>query len=122
MIELRQNFDDPIVYSTDNIDLSYLNIPVLTKFNINSNVNFVVGPQIGFLVMAKSDNLGDVKQLYNTVDFGFDFGGGVSFDDLIIDLRYNMGLSDVPLNKILVYGSGTSSKNSVFQLSLGYKF
>ncbi len=119
-VDLRQNAEDPVLTISDNIDLSYINVPILAKFNINNLVNVVIGPQIGVLVMAKSENWGDIKGLFNTVDFGLNLGGGLTFNSLIIDLRYNLGLSEVPAKELLTFG--TSSKNSVVQLSLGYKF
>ena len=112
--ELRQNFDDIPTFFSTTTNLNYINVPILAKFNINKTLNIVAGPQVGCLVYAKNEGK-DVTSSYNTFDFGVNFGVGVSLNKVIIDLRYNIGLSDV--SKYI-----TSVKNSVFQLSVGYKF
>ncbi len=98
----------------------YLNIPVMAKFYVADKFSVEAGPQVGFLLSAKVKYAGqsyDVKSLYNTTDFSLCFGLGYDItDDLLINARYNAGLST--LDK-----SGNQTiKNSVFQLSLGYKF
>lgn len=98
----------------------YLNIPVMAKFYAADKFSIEAGPQLGFLLSAKIKYAGqsvDTKQFYNTTDFSLCFGLGYDItDDLLVSARYNAGLSN--LDK-----SGNQSiKNSVFQLSLGYKF
>ena len=112
--ELRQNFDDTPTFFSTTTNLNYINVPILAKFNINKRLNIVAGPQVGCLVFAKNEGK-NVISSYKTLDFGVNFGVGFSLNKVIIDLRYNIGLSDV--SKYI-----TSVKNSVFQLSVGYKF
>lgn len=112
---IRENFDDPVSLRTDRMSLNYINVPILLKFNINTGVNLVFGPQVGFLVNAKNDDVQDIQSYFNTIDFGVNIGAGFTMNKVIIDLRYNMGLTEVPK-----FGDG--NKTSLFQLSVGYKF
>ena len=76
------------------------------------------GPQIGFLLSAQKEST-DVKNSFNTVDFGVNFGLGYKLDNgLNFGARYNLGLSDI--NNI--DGFTDKNKNGVFQLSVGYFF
>ncbi len=64
------------------------------------------------------------KKGINRMDFGFNIGTTYELSDRIfVQGRYNRGISNVDANS--TSGSDTSSwniKNSVFQLSVGYKF
>ncbi|RYJ37700.1 OMP_b-brl_2 multi-domain protein [Flavobacterium anhuiense] len=107
-----------------NLNLNYINVPVLAKFYITKEFTVEGGPQIGFLVSAKDDGE-DVKDFYKSVDFGFNFGAGYNFtDNLSVGLRYTVGLSGVvdrgDYDDIDDYYD--SAKNSVLALSLAYKF
>jgi len=103
--------------------LNYINVPVLAKFYITKQFTVEAGPQLGFLVSAKSDG-DDVKDLYKSVDTGFNFGAGYNFtDNVSVGLRYTVGLSniaDYDVEDIDEYYD--SPKNSVLTLSLAYKF
>lgn len=106
------------------LNLSYINIPVMAKFNVADKFNLEVGPQIGLLMSAtaKSDNGGseDYKSLMNSTDFGLNFGAGYEVaENINVGLRYCLGLSQ--LQKELVTGA-TAYKNTNIQLSLGYSF
>ncbi len=76
-----------------NINLRYINIPILLSLNTNKskliNLNAVVGPQIGFnvgsrLTMSGSNNANDPKPILSVSknDIGFAYGAG-------IDLGFN---------------------------------
>ena len=100
----------------EKLNLNYINIPVMAKFYVAKSFNLEVGPQIGFLVSAKSEGE-DIKDFVSSTDFGLNFGAGYDFtENLSAGLRYNLGLSNVNEE-----GDG-SIKNSVFSVSLGYKF
>lgn len=107
-----------------NLNLNYINVPVLAKFYVTKEFTVEGGPQIGFLVSAKDDGE-DVKNFYKSADFGFNFGAGYNFtDNLSVGLRYTVGLSGVvdrgDYDDIDDYYD--SAKNSVLALSLAYKF
>ena len=98
-------------------NLNYINIPVMAKYYVADAFSLELGPQIGFLMSAKSDGV-DIKEFCNSTDFGLNLGAGYNLNETMsLGLRYNMGLTDVEKNQVV----GTS-KNSSIQLSFGYKF
>jgi long-subunit fatty acid transport protein len=111
--------------------LAYLNIPVMAKFYATPKFSLEFGPQIGFLLSAKADytetlegvslsESEDIKDNLESVDFGLNFGAGYDFtENLTAGLRYNLGLSNVAKTDT---GDNSKIHNSVFSLSLGYKF
>ncbi len=109
----------------DNVDfiLSYLNIPIMAKYYVSPKFSLEAGPQIGFLTSAKGKAMGvsiDVKDFFNSTDFGLNLGGGYDFTkNLSAGLRYNLGLSNIAKTEA---GDNTKSQNSVFSISVGYKF
>ncbi|HEY1195020.1 MULTISPECIES: porin family protein [Flavobacterium] len=108
-----------------NVDakLNYINVPVLAKFFITKQWTVEAGPQIGFLVSAKVDGE-DAKDGYKSTDFGFNFGGGYNFtDNLSVNLRYTVGVSNIADYNAEDFDQYFDSpKNSVLALSLAYKF
>ena len=119
------SFQPEIMYSgqgygfNDNtIALSYLNVPLMGKYYVTKGLSLEAGPQIGFLLAAKNEKT-DVKDSFNTVDFGVNFGVGYKLENgLNFGVRYNLGLTDI--NN--VDNSSFKNKNGVFQVSVGYFF
>lgn len=118
------------LYSADvNFNLSYINIPVMLKYYAAEKFNLEIGPQIGFLTAAKTatkvDGFSqtvdqDIKDSFESVDFGLNIGAGYDFTKKIsAGVRYNVGLSNIAKTES---GDDSKIKNSVFSLSLGYKF
>ncbi len=112
-------------YTSDGTDyklkLGYINLPVMLQYMFNNGFRLEAGPQLGFLVSAKSEannNSIDVKDNLKTVDFAVGLGAGYikPSTGLGIGLRYNAGLSNINEN------SSVKSTNSGFQLSLFYQF
>lgn len=113
--------------------LNYLNVPILAKYNIGEKFALLAGPQFGILMSAKEDfdisetisgvtdtssESADVKDYYKTLSLSFNLGAGYNItENIIVDARYNLGLSN-----ILKDADGFSQKNSIIQLSIGYKF
>ena len=105
-------------FNDNTIALSYLNIPLMGKYYLTKGLSIEAGPQIGFLLAAKNDKT-DVKDSFNTFDFGVNFGLGYKLDNgLNFGVRYNLGLNDI--NNL--DNSSSKYKNRVFQLSVGYFF
>lgn len=108
-----------------NYKFAYLNIPILAKYYVAEKFSLEAGPQIGFVVSAKGEYTqagrseeGDIKKDYETIDFGLDFGAGYDFtENISVGLRYNLGLTN-----LLKYADDSKMHNSVFSLSVGYKF
>lgn len=108
------------------IDLDYVNVPVILKYYIIQGLNVQVGPQFGFVV---DDNLGKV---FTDINEGvkareFDVSGlvGIGLDlpfGIRLDGRYNFGLSDTFKSGSEDVNFINPGKNSVFTVSLGYSF
>lgn len=105
--------------------MNYLNIPVLAKYYITDAFSVEAGPQIGFLLSAKSRGE-DIKDLFKSTDYGLNLGIGYDFtENFALGVRYTIGLSDIAdvpddiQDYPFVYNA--SFKNSNFALSLAYK-
>lgn len=101
--------------------LDYLNIPVLAKIYLFKGFSVEAGPQFGFKVNEEidydpADNPGDTD-LDEAESFDFSLAGGLTFQTemgLFASGRYNYGLTEIIKDADI--------RNSVFQISLGYKF
>ena len=109
--------------ATGKLNYSYLNVPVLFKYQHSSGLFLETGPQVGFLLSAKATSDGqsaDTKSSTQSVDFAWAFGLGFKLPlGLGIDARYNLGLTN--LSKGDISSEGTA-KNSVFQFGLFFMF
>jgi hypothetical protein len=105
------------------LKLDYINIPVMAKYYVADTFSLELGPQIGFLVSAKAKSGGvseDIKDQVKSTDVSLGFGASYYFaEKFMLGARYNLGLTR--MQKDLATGE-SQSKNSVFQVSLGYKF
>lgn len=100
------------------VALNYLNLPLMGKYYLTKGFSLEAGPQIGFLLSAKNEDI-DVKDAFKTVDFGVNFGLGYKLDNgLNFGARYNLGLSDI--NNL--DATTTKITNGVIQVSVGYFF
>ncbi|WP_035563048.1 porin family protein [Hymenobacter sp. IS2118] len=107
--------------SDDKLKLNYIDVPLLVKVNAGG-LFFEGGPQVGFLAGAKitdGNEDRDIKDLYNTVDFGYVAGLGYQLESgPMIGLRYNGGISNIVKDG----DDDDKARNSVFQLYVGYTF
>lgn len=120
------------ILDSDTFKMDYLNIPVVFKYYINEGFSFETGPQLGFLLSAKSVdgtvNSSDLKNNLTTASFDWLIGFGYKFDNgFNVNARYNFGFTNVwkgpiknPPPGYWYYDYG--KRNSVFQLTLGYYF
>jgi hypothetical protein len=118
-------------YYTADIKLktAYINVPVMFKYYAAEKFSIEAGPQIGFLTSAKTETKlngfsqtveQDIKDSFETIDFGLNFGAGYDFTEhFSAGARYNLGLSNIAKTE---QGDDTKLHNSVFSLSIGYKF
>lgn len=92
---------------------SYLNIPVLANVYVVKGLAVKFGVQPGFMV--DKDDAGDAVK---TFDFSIPVGLSYEFPTVpvVLDARYNWGVTKV------IDAGDDSPKNSVFQITLGYKF
>ena len=120
------------------VNLNYLNIPILAKYYIVGGLAIQAGVQPGIRLSAKEsvqyngvydgakykerDNV-DVKEWVNGFDLSLPVGLSFEYANVVLDARYNIGLTNVIATRKIAGLSGKdSSKNSVFMLTLGYKF
>ena len=101
-------------FSPGDIDLDYINVPVVLRYFVFKGLNIQAGPQFGFVVNDEEYN-----KFQPRVPESFDLTGvaGVGYDlpmGLRLAARYNFGLTEV--DKV------NGAKNSVFNLSVGYSF
>lgn len=97
------------------LKMNYLRIPLMVKFYVSEGFSIDAGPQVGFLVSAEDEAGNDLKDAYESTDFGFNIGSTYLMDSGVnFSVRYNIGITDVV--------DGSDAKNGVFQLSLGYVF
>ncbi len=102
-------------------NLDFLNVPVLAQYMFDNGFRIEAGPQIGFLMNAKSKDGSssvDIKDQLKKVNFSIPVGVGyLTHTGLGFDARYNFGISD--LNDT---NSGTKIHSNVFQFGLFYQF
>lgn len=97
--------------------LGYLDIPVLARYAIKSNINVFAGPQAGFL-LSRTRTTGSVKDTNTESLGGYEVGAvlGAAYQlatGLNLQVSYDFGL--VPFNYYEF-----EVNNTVFKLSVGY--
>lgn len=102
---------------------SYITVPLMAKLYGNRQLSFFAGPQIGFLLSAKSKASGDpetdVKDMLKSTDFYAVFGSEYRFTNgVFVGARYSVGLS----NMIEDESTNTELKNRYFSFRVGYSF
>jgi len=104
---------------------SYLDVPLLLRVKADG-LFFEAGPQVGFLIAEKDEvNIPGLGSSTSTstngtrkVDVGYIAGVGYKLPQgLELGVRYNGGISDLSDPS-----SGSKTRNSVFQLQIGYLF
>lgn len=86
----------------------YLNVPVTLNYYVAKNFALKAGLQPAF--MLSKDNAKDV----NTFDLAVPVGLSYEFGNIVLDGRYNIGVTKVPK-----HGDGYTN---VIQITIGYKF
>jgi len=119
----KSNIDGGLIGGDGEIEyqLDYINVPVLAKIYVTKGLSFEVGPQFGFLVNEEidtdpNDDPGDFET-NEAKDFDFGLAGGLTFQTdmgLFASGRYNYGVTEII--------EDSDAHNSVFQVSIGYKF
>ena len=122
-----------LLYSINNITLNmhYLNIPLMAKFYPVRGLAIEAGlqPEYCFSRKLKCDieagtsTIRSKDGVSGMADFGLSVPVGVSYEmgNVVVDARYNIGISNI-YSGSWDGGSKPSSRNSVFQLTVGYKF
>ena len=101
-------FEDEDIKISEKWSPAYLNIPILANVYVVKGLAVKAGIQPGFMISKDDDD--DAKSF----DFSIPVGLSYEYANVVLDARYNFGLTKV--------ADGGDSKNSVFQITLGYKF
>lgn len=117
--ELLYSFQGSEAEDVVKVKVDYLTIPLMAKYYLSEKFSLEAGPQIGFLLNDKAEfndsDLPDAETDASSFDFGLNIGAAYSISsDVFAEVRYNYGITTVAENPDI--------KNSVFQISLGYKF
>lgn len=87
-------FQPELVYSAQgskNLNLGYLNVPLLIQYMFDNGFRLQAGPQLGVLVSSDSDD--DLSPIDLALSVGVSYV--MPSTGLGIDLRYNHGLNDI---------------------------
>lgn len=103
---------------------TYLDLPVLAKYNVNRNYSLVLGPQVSYLIdnkmtmkMAGEKDSDKSVSGFNRFDLGAVAGMGYQFNNgIVINANYDFGL--VSLDDV----SSSKTYNRVIKASVGYQF
>jgi len=105
--------------------LDYLNIPILANWYVPwvPGLTVKVGLQPGFLLSSElkvGEFTVNTDEDLNSIDVSIPFGISYELDfGLLFDVRYNIGVTNIVKNDTDDY---LELKNSVFQITLGYRF
>ncbi len=98
------------------LEIDYINFPIVFKYYIVKRLNIQAGPQFG---TAVNDNVGD----FQSFDVSGVVGMGIDLPlNLRVTARYNFGLTDIAFVSYGGYTFDTGIKNSVFSLTAGFSF
>lgn len=100
------------------VNMSYLNIPVVARYTTASGFFGETGPQLGFLLSAKSKVDGETsnaKDYFKKTDFSWAFGVGyLTQSNVGVSARFNLGLSKLDED------GEAKMFNRVFQVGMFY--
>lgn len=107
--------------SDNKIKLDYINVPILANVYLTKGLAVKVGVQPGFnvgnSVTVDGNTMSSSKKDYDgikSVALSIPVGLSYEISNVVLDARYNWGVTKA--------FDGLDSKNSVFQITIGYKF
>jgi Outer membrane protein beta-barrel domain len=126
LLSIQGHAADPAQTFSSSLNLVYLTLPIMARYNLGYNFNVHAGVQFGFLMSAKTkftdSTTGDkittnVKDQLKGLDIGIPVGVGYDF----MDRKFSASIRYIfPISNINNTGS-IKQTNSVFQVSLGIK-
>ena len=100
------------------VNLNYIQVPILLRLTIIKILNIHFGPQFGFNTKAELGD-SDIKEFVKGTDFSAAVGAGVNLPfRLEAGLRYNIGISDISDGGI----EFADAQNRNFQLYAAWRF
>ncbi len=109
--------------------LNYINLPILAGFPVTPQLQFLIGPEFGYMVKATYKYHGTISSatdLYQHFDWGLDLGAAYKFTPALgVEVRYNYGfwglVKGITTDENGVpNGSMKDGANRVFQAGLFY--
>ena len=101
--------------------LDYINVPIMANVYVAPGFAVKLGVQPGFKVNAEAEAKNGSNRIaagnssqFNSVDFSIPVGVSYEFSNVVLDARYNWGLTKT--------FKDLDNKNTVFQFTVGYKF
>ncbi len=130
---VNTNFDDrtglaiELLYSNKGVNVinnnhfHYIVIPFLARYNLDDNFVAEAGPELGYLVSARSKH-GNINDIWdNNLDLGLDVGVQYDAHRWLIGLRFNAGITSVQRNQGISPGDRIRYQNRVLSFALAYK-
>ncbi len=77
------------------IQLDYILIPILLRYNVGKMFTLNAGPQFGILINQNNNWLVNGQNAFKSGDFSMVFGGQLNLNALRIYGRYNIGLNNI---------------------------
>ncbi len=123
----KAEYDITVFEGESELNLNYLDIPVLAVFKIGDVFEIHAGPYVGFLLNSKFSTEGDLgddveeldKDHFSETDFGLSAGAAFGTETLKAGLRYNYGLTEIADSDIASTFIG-DAKNSALQLYISF--
>jgi hypothetical protein len=78
-----------------NINLAYISLPVLLRYNLNNTLSFLAGPQASYLIYKDEDLLKNDRQAFKNFELSANVGVQVNIENVGFYARFNKGLSDI---------------------------
>jgi hypothetical protein len=78
-----------------NMQLNYVCVPVLARFDINEKFALLAGPQFNYLFFANEDLLLSNKKAFKKTEVGMSMGAQFNLSRLGVSLRYNPRLYNI---------------------------
>ena len=126
-IEVTSTSTSPAVLSgseVGKITFQSISVPVMVGLKLGKILRINAGPGFNYILSQKvSDNLKDLDQKYKSATIGYQAGIGADLSLLMIDLKYEGGLSKLG-DSVTIPGAGsfnTDMRSSQIILSVGIK-
>lgn len=105
------------VNAPSDIQLKYLSIPILLRYNVGKLLTLNLGPEFSVLIDDNENLLKNGSNAFKKGDFAMVGGIGLSLSKFRVYGRYNVGLNNI--NDI---DNQDKWKNQQIQLGLGFRF
>ena len=95
-------------YNAGEFDLKKLDVPLLIGFKVIGPLNVFAGPSLQYIIDSDFENA-TINSIQDDFSVGLNFGVGISFNKIGIDLRYERGFSD---NEATLINNNITTLNS----------